>query len=128
VVVVASVALAEWTAFALLLPALDAEKSPRAVAEAAASLTPPAAEIGVTRGTLVGALGYYGRRRAVALETPEAILRFVAAGGRVIITEASNLRSLESVLPVEVRFRARHGRRELVVVTAAPPPAPEPRS
>ena len=61
-----------------------------------------------------------------ALETPEAILRFVAAGGRVIVTEGRNLGSLEAVVPVEVRFRARHGRRELVVVTATPPPAPEP--
>jgi 4-amino-4-deoxy-L-arabinose transferase-like glycosyltransferase len=128
VVVVTSVALAELLVFALLLPALDPEKSPRAVAEAAAAWAPPEAGIGVTRGTLVGALAYYGRRRVSALETPEAILRFVAAGGRVIVAEGRNLGSLEAVVPVEVRFRARHGRRELVVVTATPPPAPEPPS
>jgi hypothetical protein len=127
-VVVASVALAELLAFTLLLPALDPEKSPRAVAEAAATWAQPEAEIGVTRGTLVGALVYYGRRRVAALETPEAIRRFVAAGGRVIVTGGRNLRSLESAVPVEVRFRARHGRRELVVVTVTPPPALEPRS
>jgi 4-amino-4-deoxy-L-arabinose transferase-like glycosyltransferase len=128
VVVVTSVALAELLVFALLLPALDPEKSPRTVAEAAAAWAPPEAGIGVTRGTLVGALAYYGRRRVSALETPEAILRFVAAGGRVIVAEGCNLGSLAAVVPVEVRFRARHGRRELVVVTATPPPAPEPPS
>jgi len=127
-VVVASVALAELLAFAVVLPALDREKSPRGVAEAAAALTQPEEKLGVTRGTLVGALAFYGRRRVAEIETPEAILRFLASGGRVIVTEGRNLGQLESLVPVEVRFRARHGRRELVVVTATPPPAPAPSS
>jgi hypothetical protein len=76
--------------------------------------------VGVTRGTLVGALAYYGRRRVTELETPEAVAAFLASGGRVIVTEARNLDRLEAVAPVEVRFRARKGRRTLLVVTPAP--------
>ena len=76
--------------------------------------------MGVTRGTLVGALAYYGRRRVTELETPEAIAAFLASGGRVIVTEARNLDRLEAVAPVEIRFRARQGRRALLVVTPAP--------
>ena len=120
-VVMAGVALAELLVFACVFPALDGEKSPRAVARAAAELTRPGESIGVTRSTLVGALAYYGQRRVTALETPEEIARFRASGGRVIVTEARNLDRLEAVLPVEVRFRARHGRRALVVVTPIPP-------
>jgi 4-amino-4-deoxy-L-arabinose transferase-like glycosyltransferase len=125
-VVVASVALAELLVFACFFPALDVEKSPRGVATAAAALTPPGESIGVTRGTLVGALAYYGRRRVTAIETPEAIAGFLASGGRVIVTEARNLDRLEAVAPVEIRYRARHGRRALVVVTPASPLAKAP--
>jgi hypothetical protein len=119
-VLVASAALAELLVFAVLFPAFDAEKSPRRIALAAAALTPPGESVGVTRGTLVGALAYYGGRRVTELETPEAIRAFLAAGGRAIVTEARNLHRIESVAPVEVRFRARHGRRALLVVTPAP--------
>jgi hypothetical protein len=119
-VVVASVALAELLIFTCLFPALDVEKSPRQVAMQAAALTGPGESVGVTRGTLVGALAYYGRRRVTELETPEAVAAFLASGGRVIVTEARNLDRLEAVAPVEVRFRARKGRRTLLVVTPAP--------
>jgi len=119
-VVVASVALVELLVFGFFFPALDAEKSPRGVATAAAALAQPGESIGVTRGTLVGALVYYGRRHVTEIETPEAIARFLASGGRVIVTEARNLDRLEAVVPVEIRFRARQGRRALVVVTPVP--------
>ena len=71
-VVVASVALAELLIFTVLFPALDVEKSPRRIAIEAAALTGPGESVGVTRGTLVGALAYYGGRRVTELETPEA--------------------------------------------------------
>ncbi len=119
-VVVASVALAELLIFTGLFPALDVEKSPRQVAMQAAALTGQGESVGVTRGTLVGALAYYGRRRVTELETPQAVADFLGSGGRVIVTEARNLDRLEAVAPVEVRFRARKGRRELLVVTPAP--------
>ena len=125
-VVVASVALVELLVFTLLFPALEGEKSPRGIAMAAAALARPGESIGVTRDTLVGALAYYGRRQVTAIETPAAIARFLASGSRVMVTEARNLDRLEAVVPVEVRFRARHDRRALVVVTPVPVDASPP--
>jgi 4-amino-4-deoxy-L-arabinose transferase-like glycosyltransferase len=119
-VVVASVALCELLIFTCLFPALDVEKSPRQVAVQAAALAGPGESVGVTRSTLVGALAYYGGRRVTELETPQAIAAFLGSGGRVIVTEARNLDRIEAVAPVEVRFRARKGRRELLVVTPVP--------
>jgi 4-amino-4-deoxy-L-arabinose transferase-like glycosyltransferase len=119
-VVLASVALAELLIFTGLFPAVDVEKSPRQVALQAAALTGPGESVGVTRGTLVGALAYYGQRRVTELETPQAVAAFLDSGGRVIVTEARNLDRLEAVAPVEIRFRARKGRRALLVVTAVP--------
>lgn len=120
VVLVAGVALAELLIFGMLFPALDPEKSPRAVAQAAAALTRPDERIGVTRRTLVGGLVYYGGRPVVELSQPGSIERFLAAGGRVIVTEERNLDRVEAVARADVRFRARHGRRALVVLEAAP--------
>jgi 4-amino-4-deoxy-L-arabinose transferase-like glycosyltransferase len=125
-VVLSTVALAELLVFALLFPAFDTEKSPRRIALEAAALTPPGASIGVTRSTLVGGLAYYGGRRVTPLKTPEAIEAFLADGGRAIVTEARNLHRIESVAPVEIRFRARQGRRALVVVTPAAIASPSP--
>jgi 4-amino-4-deoxy-L-arabinose transferase-like glycosyltransferase len=124
-VVAAGVALAELLVFTAVLPALEVEKSPRQIALQAAALTPPGQSVGTTRGTLVGALAYYGGRRVTVLNQPEAIAAFLAGGGRAIVTEARNLGRVEAVTPVEIRFRARQGRRALVVVTpagAASPP------
>jgi 4-amino-4-deoxy-L-arabinose transferase-like glycosyltransferase len=123
--VVAAFALAELLVFSLLFPALDPEKSPRPIAQAAASLTPPGERFGVTRGTQVGGLAYYGGRRIAELDSPEAIRRFLAEGGRVIVKEERKLRGLEALTPVHVHFRARHGRRTLVVVRASPEAAAE---
>jgi hypothetical protein len=125
-VVAAGVALAELLVFTAVFPALDIEKSPRQVAEEAAALTPPGASVGVTRGTLVGALAYYGGRPVTELKNPEAIAAFLAGGGRAIVTEERNLGRVEAVTPVEIRFRARQGRRALVVVTPAPAAASAP--
>jgi 4-amino-4-deoxy-L-arabinose transferase-like glycosyltransferase len=116
-VVVAGVALAELLVFTAVFPAVDVEKSPRRVAEEAAALTPPGASVGVTRVTLVGALAYYGGRPVTELKEPEAIAAFLAGGGRAIVTEERHLGRVEAVTPVEIRFRARQGRRALVVVT-----------
>jgi 4-amino-4-deoxy-L-arabinose transferase-like glycosyltransferase len=125
-VVVAGVALAELLVFALLFPVVDPEKSPRAVAQAAAAATPPGAAVGVTRATLVGALVYYGGRRVSVLESPEAIRRFLAEGGSAIVTEERNLHRLEAVAPFDVRFRVRRGRRALVVAAPAADEAARP--
>jgi 4-amino-4-deoxy-L-arabinose transferase-like glycosyltransferase len=125
-VVVAAAALAELIVFTVFFPALDPEKSPRPVAEAAAALTRDGERIGVTRGTLVGGLVYYGGRPVDRLESPGAIASFLAAGGRVMVTEERNLPLLEAATPVEIRFRVRSGKRALVVVTPAAAPASAP--
>ncbi len=124
--VIASVALAELLVFGMIFPAMNAEKSPRGVAQAAASLTRPDERVGVTRRTLAGALNYYGGRRVEKLDQPGSIERFLAAGGRVIVTEASQLERSEALARADVRFRAWHGRRALVVVEVAPAPGGAP--
>jgi 4-amino-4-deoxy-L-arabinose transferase-like glycosyltransferase len=125
-VVVAAFGLAELLVFGLLFPAMNPEKSPRPIAQAAARLTPPGQRFGVTRGTQVGGLAYYGGRPVAQLDSPEAIHRFLDEGGRVIVTEERNLNRLEALTPVHVLFRARHGRRTQVVVRAEPTPRVEP--
>jgi hypothetical protein len=75
--------------------------------------------IGVTRSTLRARYLLWAALRERARDA-EAIAGFLAAGGRVIVTEARNLDRLEAVVPVEIRFRVREGRRALVVVTPIP--------
>jgi len=117
----------------LALAARRSPASPRSTgkspwAEAAAALTQPDETLGVTRGTLVCSQVFYGRRRVAGIETLEATLRFLASGGNVIVTEGRNLGLLESVVRVEMRSHRRYGRREFVVVTAAPSLVPAPSS
>ena len=109
----------ELGAFTLLFPALDAEKSPRPVAAAAARLTAPDEPVGLTRRSLVGGIAYYGRRRTVVLETPGEVERFLADGGRVIVVPARHLQLVTRVTPVRVHARIRSGARALLVVTPA---------
>ena len=102
------------------LPALDPEKSPRPIAAAAAELTEPTERIGlVGKPTLVGGLAYYAHRRIDVLDGAGEIERFLAAGGRVIVVPEKRLARVADVLPVEIRARARSGRRALLVVTPA---------
>ncbi len=129
--VAVSVVAAAWVElvyFAVVQPALDPEKSPRPIAEAAAALTPPGARVGlVGNPAFVGGLVYYGNRRVARLEDAEDILAFVRRGGRAIVVKRRKLDRVTSVIPVEVRFEARSGRRAIVVVVPAEP-APQPRA
>jgi hypothetical protein len=109
---------AELALFTITWPARDPEKSPRAIAEAAAALTPPGGAIGLVGDrALTGGLVYYGGRRVEELDRPEEIARFFADGGRAVVVQARKLERVSSVVPVEVAFRAREGRRQLVVAT-----------
>lgn len=115
---VAMVFAAELALFTITWPARDPEKSPRAIAEAAAALTPPGGAIGLVGDrALTGGLVYYGGRRVEELDRPEEIARFFADGGRAVVVQARKLERVSSVVPVEVAFRAREGRRQLVVAT-----------
>jgi hypothetical protein len=104
--------------FTVTWPARDPEKSPRAVAEAAAALTPEAGSIGLVGDrALAGGLVYYGGRRVTLLQSGADIERFFDAGGAAVVVQARKLSRVEAVAPVEVQFRAREGRRQLVVAT-----------
>lgn len=119
---VAMVFAFELVLFQVTWPARDPEKSPRAIAEAAAALTPPGEAIGLVGDRpLVGGLAYYGERRVALLDSGEDVARFFASGGRAVVVQARKLDRIEAVAPIEVVFRAREGRRALVVATPRPP-------
>lgn len=115
----------ELALFTITWPARDPLKSPRAVAEAAAALTPPDGAIGLVGDrALVGGLVYYGGRRVARLDGPDAIARFFADGGRAVVVQARKLDRVAAAAPVQVAFRAREGRRALVVATPQSPAPP----
>jgi 4-amino-4-deoxy-L-arabinose transferase-like glycosyltransferase len=115
---VAGVLLLELVGFVLLLPAIDGDKSPRALAEAAAALTPPGTPIGLVEDrSLVGGIAYYGGRPVAELREPESVRRFLADGGRAIVVKERKLGRVEVVTPVQIHFRTRRGRRAMLVVT-----------
>jgi 4-amino-4-deoxy-L-arabinose transferase-like glycosyltransferase len=115
---VAMVFAIEMMLFTVTWPARDPQKSPRAIAEAAASWTPEAGAIGLVGDrAIAGGLVYYGGRRVALLQTREDITRFFAAGGGTVVVQARKLHRVEAAAPVEVRFHAREGRRRLVVAT-----------
>jgi hypothetical protein len=117
----------ELVALHLVLPALDPQKSPRPVAQAAAALAPPGAEIASARPSLTGALRYYGGRPERSVESEAEARAFLAAGGRVFVVPASRLGLVTSLVPVEVHARLRSGTRALFVVTPlGTPPAARP--
>jgi 4-amino-4-deoxy-L-arabinose transferase-like glycosyltransferase len=108
----------EGVLFTVTWPARDPEKSPRAVAEAAAALTPEGGAIGLVGDrALTGGIAYYGARRVAFLDSAPEIERFFAGGGRAVVVQARKLERVAAVAPVDVAFRAREGRRQLVVAT-----------
>jgi 4-amino-4-deoxy-L-arabinose transferase-like glycosyltransferase len=126
--VIALVYAIELSAFLLLYPALDPDKSPRSIAEAAAELTEPDAAVGLVGDrALVGGLAYYARRRIATLDSPDSIRAFLEGGGRAIVVKERKLARIEAIAPVDVRARARHGRRALVVVSPRPAASAGPR-
>ncbi len=107
--------------FTVVYPALDPEKSPRPIAEAAAALTPEGESIGLVGDEqMAGGLVYYGHRHVEALDDAASIERFIAAGGKAIVIEEKKRERVDVVTPVTVRFRAREGSRAVLVVTPQP--------
>jgi 4-amino-4-deoxy-L-arabinose transferase-like glycosyltransferase len=103
--------------FQLVYPARDADKSPRPIAEAAASLTAPERSIGlVGDAQMAGGLVYYGGRRVDLLDNPHDVARFIAAGGRAIVVAEKKRDRVDRVMPTRVHFRAREGRRAVLVL------------
>jgi 4-amino-4-deoxy-L-arabinose transferase-like glycosyltransferase len=103
--------------FTVAYPARDAEKSPRPIAEAAAALTPEGGSIGlVGSAQMTGGLVYYGNRHVAPLRDADDIRRFLADGGHAIVVEEKKRERVDAVTRVEVRFRAREGKRAVLVV------------
>lgn len=108
----------ELSAFALALPALDPQKSPRAIADVVAARSAPDERVGlVGDAQKTAGLAYYGARRIVPLEGPEDVRRFLDAGGRMLVVRRKKLSRVEAVTPVEIHAAVRGGDREFVVVS-----------
>ncbi len=117
----------ELAVFTLLYPALDPIRSPRAIAQLAARMTPPGEEIGLVGDrAMAGGLAYYSRRRIRELETPEEIQAFLAAGGHTFVAKRRKLDRVEAFTPLAIVGRARTGRREVVVAIPAGDPSSRP--
>jgi 4-amino-4-deoxy-L-arabinose transferase-like glycosyltransferase len=114
----AAVYAIELSIFLLALPALDATKSPRSVALAAAALAGPGGEIGLLgQRAMAGGLVYYADLPVAELSTPGDVGSFLAAGGRAVVVRAKHLDWVRTEVPVEVRARFREGGRALLVVS-----------
>lgn len=108
----------EFAIFQLLYPALDPGRSPRPIAEAAAAATPAGERVGlVSDRAMIGGLVHYGGREVAELRSPESIVEFFADGGRTIVVKARKRDRVDAIRPMEVLGRARHGRREVLILT-----------
>jgi 4-amino-4-deoxy-L-arabinose transferase-like glycosyltransferase len=104
----ACVFMVQLLAHAVVLPALDAENSPRPIAEAAAALTHPDQEVALYRGgDIADAVAYYGDRSVDPIFATAKLAAFFERGGRVVVFEEERLAEVESITPVVVRGRFR---------------------
>jgi hypothetical protein len=108
--------------YAFAIPVLDAENSPRPIAETAAALARPGESIGLYRAhDIANAVSYYEDRPTRKIEAPAELAAFFGSGGRIIVFEEEQLANVESVTPVVVRGRFRVRRETwLVAVRSAP--------
>jgi 4-amino-4-deoxy-L-arabinose transferase-like glycosyltransferase len=131
VAIVAATALAvfvvEWTAFAVVFPEYDAEKSPRPIAVRAAALAEPAEAVGIFDDEgLAGGILYYGHRPVQVLRRPNDVARFLGGGGRFVVLERWKLPWLDPVGRFRVHASERRGRRELAIVALEATQVPAP--
>ncbi len=113
-VLIAAVFALELAVFTLLFPALDAFRSPREIALAAAAHAPEGTRVGLFGDrAMVGGLVYYGGRPVAELHSKQSVRRFVAEGGRAIVAKRRKLRRLG--IEVDVVASVHPGKREVVV-------------
>jgi 4-amino-4-deoxy-L-arabinose transferase-like glycosyltransferase len=108
-----------FATFAQLFPAIDALRSVRPIAEAAAARTPAGRPIGLyDEHNLVGGLAYYASREhpIVELSTPADVETFFRAGGRVVVARGRNVEGVALGAGVE-SFRS--GERRVVLIAPA---------
>lgn len=116
--VAATVWAFELAIFQLLYPALDPSRSARPIAESAAAVTPAGERIGlVSNRAMIGGLVHYGGRQVTELGSAKSIAAFLAEGGRTVVVKARKRDRVDAIRPMEVVGRARHGRREILVLT-----------
>ncbi|MCB9378091.1 MAG: phospholipid carrier-dependent glycosyltransferase [Holophagales bacterium] len=130
---IGAVALLELGGALLVLPRLDAEKSPRPIAESIARHSEPGERVGLYGlRPLEGAIPYYGQRPVEGLEALADARAFVARGGRLILMRERSFESLRAHLALAPVDRFRSGKRTLILarvdesVSASPPPAAAP--
>lgn len=114
---IAAAFVIECAVFGLAFPALDDEKSPRKIALAAAEHAGPSGIGLVGDRALVGGLAYYSGQRIQSLDDDAAIAEFLRQGGLTIVIQSRKLERFPALRDTVPRFRARRGRRELVVLT-----------
>jgi hypothetical protein len=113
---IAIVAGIELGVFTLALPQLESEKSPRPIAEAAASLAREGESIGVYGMTpLEGGIAYYGAGPLVSLRDETQLRAFLSQGGRLVILRARHLDLLGSSLGLHELQAFRSGRRRIAL-------------
>jgi 4-amino-4-deoxy-L-arabinose transferase-like glycosyltransferase len=113
---VAAVAVLELAGFLFVLPRLDAEKSPRPIAQSIARRTRPDEAVALFGlRPLEGAIPYYGDRAVRSIASADEAERFLAEGGQLILMRASELDRLGEALALVAVERFRTGRRALVL-------------
>ena len=106
----------ELAGFTLALPRLDSEKSPRPIAEAAASFSKDGEPIGVYGMTpLEGGIAYYGAGPLVSLRDESQLQNFLGQGGKLVILRGRHLDSLGPSLGLRELQSFRSGRRRLAL-------------
>jgi 4-amino-4-deoxy-L-arabinose transferase-like glycosyltransferase len=120
----ACVFAAQMLAHAVVLPALDAENSPRPIAEAAAALARPGEEVALYRGgDIADAVAYYDDRPVDAIFETARLAAFFQRGGRVVVFKEGRLAEVESITPVVVRGRFRVRSEPWVIAVRRTPPS-----
>jgi 4-amino-4-deoxy-L-arabinose transferase-like glycosyltransferase len=116
---VAGALAVELAAFHLLLPAQEASKSPRPIAQAAAAATRPDEPVGlVGDAQKLAGIAYYGGRRVATLDDADDVRRFLDEGGRVFVGRSRKLERVSAVTEIEVIATLRGEGREWIVARA----------
>ncbi|MFK7896505.1 MAG: ArnT family glycosyltransferase [Myxococcota bacterium] len=129
-VCVAVIALIELAGFAFGLPLLQAEKSPRPIAEGIARQAGPLETVGVYGLTPIeGGLAYYGGLRTESLRSEPQLATFLDGGedgsrtsdaGRLVLLRARHFEALAPRFGLRRIAAFRKGRRQLILAEPRP--------
>jgi len=106
----------ETALFAFAAPLLEAEKSPRPIAQAVALRTRPDESVGVYRlRPIEGAIPYYGDRSVVSLKDDADLEAFFEANGRLLLMREGHFNQIQQAHGLSVVEAFRSNRRRLVL-------------